>query len=441
MCSEVVIRAEGLTKTYRVFGQSAHRLLQAVSLGRRQHYQRFTALSDVSFDVRAGEALAIVGRNGSGKSTLLQLVCGIIKPTSGDIHVKGRVSALLELGAGFHPDFTGRENARFMAAVLGLPRADIERRLAEIEAFADIGDFMDQPVRTYSSGMFVRLAFSVATSVEPDILVVDEALAVGDQLFQKRCYDRIRAMTTRGVALLFVSHDQEIARTLTTRAILLDGGRAVMAGPSAEVLSGYRDLLHQAERRYFSGGLSEGPAAPVSPDLRRANPGPPSGDTAVAGSEVRLLEVAVLDESGQLAAVFEPGQPMMVRVSIAMLADLRHLNVSLRIRNKEGVKIYSWGTLNQDIAIWAGRRSGEVMWDREFQSGDKATVDFRCACSLGSNFYAVEVVVSEEADRYYGAQRVLLWQDDAAFFQVAQSRHEYLFGGVCDLQMVSHVRS
>ena len=244
---EIVISARNLTKAYRLFGHPGDRVKQFASFGLKKYHREFTALKDVSFDIKKGETIGIIGRNGSGKSTLLQLICGILKPTSGSIEVKGRVSAMLELGAGFNPEFTGHENVYFQGALMGFTKVRMDERFDEIVAFADIGEFIDQPVRTYSSGMFLRLAFAVAAHVDPDILVVDEALAVGDSLFQKRCYARIRQMQNQGLTLILVSHDHELVRNLTSRAMLLDRGTALFWGDTREATHRYRRIMFENE--------------------------------------------------------------------------------------------------------------------------------------------------------------------------------------------------
>ncbi len=241
---EIVISARNLAKSYRLFGHPGDRVKQFLSLGLRQYHRAFTALKDVSFDIQRGETIGIIGRNGSGKSTLLQLVCGILKPSAGSIEVDGRVSALLELGAGFNPEFTGRENAYFQGAIMGLSKAEMAARFDAIAAFADIGEFIDQPVRTYSSGMFVRLAFAVASHVDPDILVVDEALAVGDAAFQQKCFDRIYDMQSRGMTMLVVSHNPYQVERLCTRVAVMDRGRLSPLAPAKEALSLYHELVH-----------------------------------------------------------------------------------------------------------------------------------------------------------------------------------------------------
>lgn len=218
---KIAISVRNLTKTYRIFGHPGDRIKQALTFGQARFHREFTALQDVSFEIKKGETVGIIGRNGSGKSTLLQLICGILKPTSGTVHVNGRVSALLELGAGFNPEFTGRENVYFQGAVMGLAKTEMDKRFDDIVTFADIGDFIDQPVRTYSSGMFVRLAFAVVAHVDADILVIDEALAVGDVFFQQKCMRYLRGFQNKGGTVLFVSHDTSAVVGFCEQTILL----------------------------------------------------------------------------------------------------------------------------------------------------------------------------------------------------------------------------
>ena len=244
-CSPVVaISAVGLGKCHRIYAQPVDRLKQALSLGRRRYYREFWALHDVSFDVHRGETVGIIGRNGCGKSTLLQLVCGTLRPTLGRVAVQGRIAALLELGAGFNAEFTGRENVYTNAAILGLSRCQIDERYKDIVAFAELDGFMDQPVKTYSSGMYVRLAFAVASSVEPDILVIDEALAVGDEAFQRKCFARIEAIQQRGGTILFVSHDAGAVVRFCNRALLLEHGDLLAVGAPKDIVTHYHRLLY-----------------------------------------------------------------------------------------------------------------------------------------------------------------------------------------------------
>jgi teichoic acid transport system ATP-binding protein len=240
MSCDSVISVRGLSKTYRLYDHPLHGLLARLTGDRFGRYKAFHALDGLSFDVGPGETVGIIGRNGSGKSTLLQLICGIRKPTSGTVTISGRISALLELGSGFHPEFTGRENVFLQGAIAGFSRAEMATRFERIAAFADIGEFIEQPVRMYSSGMFVRLAFAVTVEVEPDILVVDEALAVGDAAFQARCFRRIREIRDKGCAILFVTHSAEQVLRLCSRAILLENGKLLIDDVARTAIEAYR---------------------------------------------------------------------------------------------------------------------------------------------------------------------------------------------------------
>jgi lipopolysaccharide transport system ATP-binding protein len=256
---EIAISVRDLSKVYRIFSHPGDRLKQAVSFGFRRYYKRFTAVQDVSFDIRQGETVGIIGRNGTGKSTLLQLICGILKPSNGTVKVRGRISALLELGAGFNAEFTGRENVYFYCALFGLKKEDVDARFDDIASFADIGQYLDQPVRTYSSGMFVRLAFATVVHVDSDILVVDEALAVGDEAFQRKCFDRLEDMLARQqMVLLFVSHNVRQVERICSRAILLENGRVLQDGQSSDVCSVYHNQwLKDTHTRHLSAGNFE----------------------------------------------------------------------------------------------------------------------------------------------------------------------------------------
>ena len=243
MFSDLAVRVHELGKSYQLYERPQDRLKQFIWGARRQFYQELRALDGVCFDVRRGETVGVVGQNGSGKSTLLQLLAGTLTPTRGTCEVHGRVAALLELGAGFDMEFSGRENVYVSGAILGFGRADVDARFDAIAAFADIGEFIERPVKTYSTGMYVRLAFAVAVSVEPDVLLIDEALAVGDLRFQIKCLERMRAMQERGVTILLVSHSVEQVRRFCQRALWLDKGRLVMDGSAAAVTDRYTDYM------------------------------------------------------------------------------------------------------------------------------------------------------------------------------------------------------
>jgi lipopolysaccharide transport system ATP-binding protein len=280
MSSDVAIAVRGVSKCYPVYERPADRLKQfvyprlqrAFGLEPRRYYREYWALRRVDFEVQRGEQLGIVGRNGAGKSTLLQVICGTLSPTTGQVEVKGRVAALLELGAGFNPELTGRENVFLNGSVLGLDRETVEARYDDIVAFADIPGLIDQPVKSYSSGMFMRLAFSVAVHVEPDVLVVDEALSVGDEAYQRKCHARIRALRDRGTTILFVSHSAGHVTEVCDRALLIDRGEMLCIGRAKDVVSRYQKMLYAPVDRQEAvrESIRSGCADPV-PAQRRAD--------------------------------------------------------------------------------------------------------------------------------------------------------------------------
>jgi len=462
MSSDIAIKVEGLSKCYQIYDQPRDRLKQfilprvqrLVAQSPRQYYREFWALKDVSFDVKKGETVGIIGRNGSGKSTLLQIITGTLAPTEGSVITHGRIAALLELGSGFNPDFTGRENVYLNGALLGFSTAQIDEKFDAIASFADIGEHLDQPVKTYSSGMLVRLAFAVQVQVEPEILIVDEALAVGDALFQKRCFQRIEKLVSDGTTVLFVSHDQESVRTLTNRALLLNKGRPVEWGLSSEVVLKYRKLLHDEETAYFASltkSMAEraghAPSPTAVPITEPSVPERAGNDNTLPGSgvrsdrlsfgdgEVKIIKVETLNAGGQSCSLFNPGERLRIRVTCESFASTDKLNIGVRLRNKEGVKIYSWGTLNQDMAVRTRNMDSPIFWERQFQVGERFKVDLDCDCALGENLYEVQAAVSCEETMNYLSQRMLHWVDEAAFFQVSIKRDEYFFGGVVDLRM------
>lgn len=301
--SEFSIRIEGLSKRYEIYAQPIDRLKQ-MTLPRMQralrksahtYFKEFWALRDVSFDVHRGETVGIVGRNGSGKSTLLQMICGTLHPTLGRISVRGRIAALLELGTGFNPEFTGRENVYLNAAVIGLERDEIDARFGDIAAFANIGDFMDQPVKTYSSGMYVRLAFAVAINVDPEILVVDEALAVGDEAFQRKCFARLNQIRQNGATILFVSHSAGAVVELCDRAILLDGGELLAEGTPKFVISRYHKILYAPDSKAVS--IRERIRLEASSRIDSTSAPEPLGSPAAPETRPGSAEEEYLDEN------------------------------------------------------------------------------------------------------------------------------------------------
>jgi ABC-type polysaccharide/polyol phosphate transport system ATPase subunit len=279
------VEAEGLTKVYRVYASPWDRLRELVS--RRRHHREFRALEGVSFSIPRGQGLAIVGENGAGKSTLLKVLAGITTPTAGSFQVQGKIASILELGSGFHPDFTGRQNIVLNAAMLGLSEEELRRKMPDIVAFSELGDFIDQPVKTYSTGMAMRLGFSIATQVEPDVLIVDEALSVGDGYFQKKCMDRLLRFVEGGGTLLFCSHAMYYVSSFCQRALWLKGGRMEALGPVSDVIREYENFL-----------VAKSAAAVPEEAAQEAGPAAPSHRPARIAA-VRLAEADTLYSHGQ----------------------------------------------------------------------------------------------------------------------------------------------
>ncbi len=237
------IEVNNLTKVYHLYPKPKDRLRELFSLGHRKYHHEFYALKDISFNVERGQTVGIIGQNGSGKSTLLKIICGVVQPTSGSVKTDGRIASLLELGAGFNPEFTGRENVYMNGALMGLNREEIDQRFSDIESFADIGEFIDQPVKTYSSGMYVRLAFAAAINVNPDILIVDEALSVGDGLFQAKCFAKFRYLKEKGITIIFVTHNLDLVAIHCNHALLLDKGILIQQGKPKTIIDVYNRLI------------------------------------------------------------------------------------------------------------------------------------------------------------------------------------------------------
>ena len=292
----LLIDARELGKSYRLYPRHLDRLKEVVWLGRRRFFEEFWALRDVSLQVYRGDAWGIVGENGAGKSTLLKLLCGVTLASEGQVHRYGRVSALLELGIGFHPEYTGRENLALSGALMGLGQEELAERLPAILAFADIGDFVDRPLKTYSSGMAVRLAFALATCVEPDVLVTDEVLAVGDEAFQQKCIRWVEAFLANGGTLLFCAHNAYQIKKLCGKAVWLDRGRVRAQGAASQVVQEYAECIEARSK--------------TDPDALGVRP------PALAGGENRVTEVRLLNGHAQETSQFHFGQPFRARVRV-----------------------------------------------------------------------------------------------------------------------------
>jgi lipopolysaccharide transport system ATP-binding protein len=356
-----VVEFESVCKNYSIYEGPGDRLRELLTLGIRKLHVDFAALRDVSFTVRRGEVFCIVGENGSGKSTALQIVAGIMQPSSGSVRVTGRVAALLELGAGFDPEFSGHDNVYLNGAIMGLSKREIDERYQAITEFAEIGHFIDQPVKTYSSGMVVRLAFAVAINLDPEILIVDEALAVGDIYFRHRCMRKVQELRARGVTILFVSHSSADIEAIGDRVLWLEQGRAVAVGEASEVLPQYLAAMAGKEGRYV-------PPIPEGERTARYAVQPvmsvPNIDHRFGDGRAGITGIAILNEYEDPVHLMMPGSRIVVRVSLRSVQDLARPVVGFLVRNHLGV---DFTETNTDLE---GKRVGPM------RAGSAITVDF-----------------------------------------------------------------
>jgi len=370
MSSEAIVEVRNLGRVYHIYDSPGDRLKQAFLWGRRQLYRDFWAVRGVSFQVASGEAFGIIGRNGSGKSTLLQMIAGTLQPSEGSYRARGTAAALLELGSGFNPEFSGRENVYLNGALLGLRRRDIDRRYDEIVDFAEIGEFIDQPVKTYSSGMVVRLAFAVQVCVEPELLIVDEALSVGDVFFQQKCFTRIRQTLDRGTALLFVSHDAAAVRGLCRRALLLEDGHPVFEGNAGVAVSRYHASIGTPVVRR----LADSPSPATSP----ANE---LGDCAADGAkragllrasiltagerhgagDVVVEAVRVTNDAGHDTLSVDLGRNLNIDVLLHAVANTVAPSAGIHLYDRMGTLVFAAGTRQLGHALPDMPSGGEVI--------------------------------------------------------------------------------
>ena len=407
------IRVESVSKQYRIYKRPVDRLKESLTRGRWKTHREFWALSNVSFEVEAGTTTGIIGPNGSGKSTLLQIVTGTLEPTHGTVWHDGRIAALLELGAGFNPEFTGIENVFMNAALMGFSKSETQRLLPEIESFAEIGEFVHQPVKTYSSGMYVRLAFAIAVATVPQILIIDEALAVGDAVFQHRCTRRIKELQESGTTILFVSHDLGAIRALCSRVILLNDGRIEADGAPTYALNRYQKLIMSREAAY----LQESAAAPGLTQLSaptidtrdEQNVGEDSARAALdetyrhGDGSAEILTVELLNISGERVEVVETGELLQCRVRVTFHAELDDPVFGFVIRNRHGIHLYGTNTKVQGIP------TGRVQRDQTVE------VTFTFNCWVAPDSYSISIAVHNYAAVSFD------WLDGALFFRVVSA--------------------
>ncbi|MCL4851168.1 MAG: ABC transporter ATP-binding protein [Bryobacteraceae bacterium] len=383
-----MVVAQNLSKLFRLYDRPSDRLFEALPFRSKRLHTDFWALKDINLHVQRGETFSIIGPNGSGKSTLLQILCGVLTPTSGRVAVRGRIAALLELGAGFNPEFTGRENVYLNGEIMGLARAEIDASFHSIEAFAEIGEFIDRPVKEYSSGMYVRLAFSTAIHVRPDVLVVDEALAVGDAIFSNRCVRKFEELKAAGVTVIFVSHDLSLVKRLSDRAMLMAHGKSIAEGTPSDVVNRYIGMVHERNLTDDYGTRRELGAASFR-----------HGDSAS-----RILDVSVMDGAGNPTNVLETGSPMRVRVRAQFHRAVSEPVIGILLRNRLGTDVFGTNTRCEGVRLG------------DFAEGEIAEVDFAFDCLLSRQTYTLTA-----ATQYWDGMSQD-WLDDVVSFSVVERK-------------------
>lgn len=398
MSSEMgTITVSGLGKAYRQYPSHLARLAEWLSLSSRPRHTLKWILREIEFLVRPGEAVGIIGINGAGKSTLLKLLTGTIQPTEGHIHIAGRVAALLELGMGFHPDFTGRQNVYMAGQLLGYSMSELECLMPDIEAFAEIGEYIDQPVRIYSSGMQMRLAFSVATAHRPDVLIVDEALSVGDAYFQHKSFDRIRQFRQRGTTILLVSHEKSVIQSICDRAILLNAGRIAMQGDPQAVMDYYNALLADKDgARIEQRTTAQGHAQTIS-----------------GSGEVTLVDILLLNHAGEQVEVIDVGQRVTLQARLHVHQPVDTLVFGYLIKDRLGQSAYGTNTFHLDHSL------------TQLVAGEVITYSFSFSAALGPGNYSISTAPVSTSDHLTNNYE---WRDFALLFSVINMTQPYFEG-------------
>jgi lipopolysaccharide transport system ATP-binding protein len=443
---DFAIRVQGLSKCYQIYDAPKDRLKQMLVpllqriIGKqpKQYFREFWALKDISFEIKKGETVGIIGRNGSGKSTLLQMICGTLTPTSGNIQTNGRIAALLELGSGFNPEFTGSENVYMNASVLGLSKEEVDAKFDDIVAFADIGEFIDRPVKTYSSGMMVRLAFAVQSQIDPDILIVDEALSVGDAKFQAKCFERLRQLKENGTSILLVTHASEQIVMHCSNAILLNNGTQIEAGEPRRVVNRYTDLLFGKERKTLeSGSQNHSSNKPVSlgfsaaytlssqSDLFTKRVGYNPHEYRWGDGTASIIDFYLAADGEPYPSAVTTGQTICLAFSVKFYKSLIHPILGITIKTKEGVTVYGANseTLVSDEFQLLGQKLSIV----------QAEADFKCSLAPGDYFISLGIA-SRSGDKIIPHDR----RYDSIHFQVKPCSR---FFGLVDLDLNLNIKA
>ena len=386
---EVVISVRNVGKMYRIYERPQDRLKQMLWRGRRLYGHEFWALRDISFDVQRGETIGLIGRNGSGKSTLLQIIAGTLAPTEGEVHVRGRVAALLELGSGFNPEFTGRENVFMNGSILGFRRQDMQARYDDIAAFADIGEFIDQPVKTYSSGMSARLAFAIGIHLKPDLFIIDEALSVGDVFFQSRCARKLDEYRNDGGTVLFVTHDMYTIERICTRSIVINRGQKYFEGANADAINTY----YQVERHDLpdSAGTTPAPGEPITTaiELRR--------DYVTGDGSAYIEAVEISDHAGQPTTTFTVGEWITVRVHVRFDRAIEEFDFGVGLRDRMGTLVAGAHSFFRGVPYSSVRR------------GERQVLTARIQLSVAPNNYLLLIGIVRNRSLQYWEDYYTLW--------------------------------
>lgn len=446
MTGNVSVELKSVSKIYRVYSNPSQRLWEMLSRGRRVYHASVPALLDIDLAIERGTTFGILGRNGSGKSTLLQIIASVLQPSAGQVRVQGKVSALLELGSGFNPDFTGIENVHLYASILGLEKWEIEEKLQSIIDFSEIGEFVKRPVGTYSSGMIVRLAFSVAVAIEPDILIIDEALSVGDALFQHKCIRRMRQIMESGATVVFVSHDINSVKALCQEAILLEEGRIAARGKASNVANEYHRRLFETEEQRSEPGagsviglgrLDESGGEASLPEGKGGKPpASPSRETlqsfAARAAEERfgsggakVCYVEVLSQEGCSVAQVDYGERFTVRIFVLFEQAVSSAVVGFVLRNSRGVDIITANTRIENVLV------------RDIKAGEMVAVDFSLQSILAADSYSINPAVTHE--QYFHQARYYDWVNNALILHCSKPREKIVYGMIypADMKIMS----
>ncbi len=387
----IAVSIVGVEKKFRIYHERHQTLKETVLARKRTSYDVLWALKDVSYDFERGRTYGIIGENGSGKSTLLKIIARILRPDKGDVVINGRVSALLELGAGFHPDLTGRENIYLNGAILRLPKKEIDARFDEIVEFSELEYFIDVPVKNYSSGMYMRLGFAIAVNVDPDILLIDEVLAVGDESFQKKCLAKLESIKESGKTIVFVSHDTGSVEKLCDSALLIDQGKMISSGKVGAVVDKYHALLSSREREIAKKQSQLGKQKPKT--------------NRYGTFEGRITGVEVLSDSGRKKGVFNSGEEGVIRIKNSFKKDVSDPIFGIIINNPEGVQVYTTNTR------WRGMKF------ESFSKGDQIDIDYRLKMNLCGGEYSITPAIAHtDGSRFYD------WLENAGSFKVKDSK-------------------